>query len=111
MTTSKSFSAAAVFAAAAMGVAASADAAMFKDGDRVAFLGDSITERGVNLAFNEKTPQHRQAMKVLEANRARAARANEIEAARRRIRHEMLLKMPQQKLDPSKAEDREGVKL
>lgn len=77
------------------------------DGDEVCTASSAEWERGVNLAFNEKTPQHRQAMKVLEANRARAARANEIEAARRRIRHEMLLKMPQQKLDPSKAEDRE----
>lgn len=77
------------------------------DGEEICAASAAEWERGVNLAFNKKTPQHRQAMKVLEANRARAARANEIEAARRRIRHEMLHKMPQQKLDPAKAEDRE----
>ena len=77
------------------------------DGEDVCTASALEWERGVNLAFNERTPQHRQAMKVLEANRARAARANEIEAARRRIRREMLAKMPQQKLDPAKAEDRE----
>ena len=77
------------------------------DGEEICAASAAEWERGVNLAFNKKTPQHRQAMKVLEANRARSARANEIEAARRRIRHEMLHKMPQQKLDPAKAEDRE----
>ena len=78
------------------------------DGEEVCTASALEWERGVNLAFNEKTPQHRQAMKVLEANRVRAARANEIEAARRRIRRDMLARMPQQKLDPAKPEDREA---
>ena len=46
MTASKSFSAAAVFAAATLGAEVSASAAMFKDGDRVVFFGDSITAGG-----------------------------------------------------------------
>ncbi len=77
------------------------------DGEEVCAASAVEWERGVNLAFNPKTPQHRQAMKVLAANRARAARANDVEAGRRRFRREMLFKMPSQGLDPAKAADRE----
>lgn len=76
------------------------------DGDAVCTASAAEWERGVNLAFNALTPQHRQAMAVLGANRARAAKANEVEAARRRIRREMLDKMPRQGLDPASADDR-----
>ncbi|MDZ4851518.1 MAG: hypothetical protein SGI77_19685 [Pirellulaceae bacterium] len=46
----------------------------FKDGDRICFVGDSITRggwflaEGVNLAGNLKTPQYQQSLKITKAN-------------------------------------------
>ena len=76
------------------------------DGVEVCTASSLEWERGVNLAFNPKTPQLRQAMAAMKTNRARAERANEIEAARPRIRRDMRNAMPRRGLDAENAEDR-----
>ena len=78
------------------------------DGAEVCTASAIEWERGVNLAFNEKTPQHRQAMAVMRANAARAHKAYIAESSRRGLRRDFRDQMTREGLDPEKAEDREA---
>lgn len=78
------------------------------DGREVCTASSVEWERGVNLAFNERTPQHRQAMAVLRANESRGRKSGSVESRRQGLRRYIRNLMPREGLDPEKAEDREA---
>ena len=78
------------------------------DGGEVCTASALEWERGVNLAFNDKTPQHRQAVEVAKANDARGRKSCVVESSRQGLRRSFRERMPKEGLDPEKAEDREA---
>lgn len=78
------------------------------DGAEVCTASAREWERGVNLAFNSRTPQHRQAMAVLKANDVRWHKSGSVESRRQGLRRLFRNRMPREGLDPEKAEDREA---
>ena len=78
------------------------------DGIEICTASAAEWERGVNLAFNEKTPQHRQAMAVAKANDVRWHKSGSVESRRQGLRRLFRSRMPKENLDPEKPEDREA---
>lgn len=76
------------------------------DGAPVHTATEREWELGVNMAFNPKTPQFRQAHDLERANHRRADRHSMILAARPGVRRHVISHMKRQGLDPDKAEDR-----
>lgn len=78
------------------------------DGAEICTASAREWERGVNLAFNERTPQHRQAMAVAKANDVRWHKSGSVESRRQGLRRLLRNRMPGENLDPEKPEDREA---
>ena len=78
------------------------------DGGEICTASALEWERGVNLAFNDRTPQHRQAMAVRKANVTHGHKSRVAESSRQGLRRLFRDRMPKEGLDPEKAEDREA---